>query len=139
MSLPGIAADPVLPKGVLLVSQWLCSIEAVVDVIEDRKPSYRLGATYPQIRLVDVGPMERCAGEVKRRIQVECWAEDYDTAEDLALVIEAEIPTIRGQWPAGYCAGGGVESGPRSSPDDQAKKFRHLLDLGVWLYPNQEE
>jgi hypothetical protein len=123
-----------MPRKVLLVTQWLQSCTPVTEICGTRI-SYRLDGTYPAIRVADVGPIERGPEEVLQRIQIECWAEDYDTAEQLALAVEAVVATARGEWPAGYCAGGDVDAGPYFSPDPQSERFRHQLDLALWFYP----
>jgi hypothetical protein len=128
-------ADALMPKTVLLVSQALQAQPSVADVVE-RRVSYRLAKTFPCVRLTDVGTIERGPEEALQRIQVECWADDYDTAEDLSRAVVSVVGDLAGTWPAGFIAGGGVESGPFPSPDDSSERYRHQLDLGLWLYPS---
>lgn len=128
--------DALMPRTALLVSQWLTSQEAVSAIIGHRA-SYKLGPLYPAIRITDLGPIERGPEEALKRIQIECWAQDYDTAERLAATVESLVDTSHGEWPAGYCAGGSVESGPFPGPDEESGRWRWQLDLGLWLYPSQ--
>lgn len=127
-------ADAMMPPALRVVNEWLTAQAAVTDVAGTRI-SYRLTGTYPAIRLADLGPMARGPEEQLRRIQVECWADDYDVAERLAAAVESVVPEARGQWPSGYCAGGSVEAGPYANPDSASERFRHQLDIALWLYP----
>lgn len=129
--------NAVMPSSVEIVNQWLKAQEPVTDIC-GKRISYTLTGTYPAIRVTDVGPIERGPEEVLRRIQIECWADDYDKAEQLALRVEAHIPEARGQWPAGYCAGGDVVAGPFANPDQKSQRYRFQLDVGLWLYPTPD-
>ena len=127
--------NAVMPKTTKLVGEWLKAQSAVSAVVAARV-SYRLTGTYPAIRLTDLGPIECGPEEALRRIQIECWADDYDTAENLALAVESVLPEARGTWPSGKCAGGSVASGPFANPDPASQKYRHQLDVALWLYPS---
>jgi len=127
--------DAKMPRALKVVNEWLKAQAAVTD-LAGKRISHKLDAQLPAIRLTNVGPIERGPEEALQRIQVECWAETYDDAEDLANVVVSVLPEARGEWPAGYCAGGGVESGPFDSPDPESEKYRQQLDLALWLYPN---
>lgn len=127
-------ADALMPPTVLLVSQAL-KAQASVTALTGHV-SYRLTGTFPAIRLTDVGTIDRAPEEALHRVQVECWAEEYDDAETLARTVVSVVGDLAGDWPAGYCAGGSVESGPFSSPDDSSARYRHQLDLALWLYPS---
>lgn len=126
-----------MPRTLLVVADWLKAQTPVTDII-GKRVSYRLGTTFPAIRLTDLGPIERGPEEALRRIQIECWADDYGTAEDLAAEVERHLPEARSQWPSGYCAGGAVESGPFASPDENSERHRHQLDVALWIYPTPE-
>lgn len=127
-------ADALMPPTVRLVADWL-QAQAAVAAVVGMRVSYRLTGTYPAIRVADLGPIQRGPEEALRRVQIECWAADYDDAERLAATVESVLPEARGAWPSGYCAGGSVESGPYSNPDETSQKFRHQLDVALWLYP----
>ena len=127
-------ADALMPPAVRLAADWL-QAQAAVTAAAGKRISYRLTGTYPAIRLTDLGPMGRDEGGALRRIQIECWADDYDIAERLAAAVESVVPEAHGDWPSGYCAGGDVESGPFASPDPASQRFRHQLDVALWLYP----
>lgn len=127
-------SNTLMPSAIYVVNEWLKAQPAVVAVC-GKRISYTLGSTYPAIRLADVGPIQRGPEETLRRIQVECWADDYDTAERLAAKVEAALPEARGTWSSGYCAGGSVESGPFANPDSNSQRYRHQLDVALWLYP----
>ncbi|MGI8682070.1 MAG: hypothetical protein ACR2JO_08065 [Mycobacteriales bacterium] len=128
-------ANALMPRTVALVNEWLKAQPAITAVC-GKRISYALGGTYPAIRLADIGPITRGPEEALRRIQVECWADDYDTAERLAATVESVLPEAVGAWPSGYCAGGSVESGPFASPDPNSVRYRHQLDVALWLYPS---
>lgn len=123
-----------MPRAALLATQWLQSQTRVTNHVGNRV-SYRLGGTYPAIRVTDLGAIERGPEEQLRRLQIECWADDYDKAEAIAAAVESVVPEAAGVWPAGRCAGGAVESGPFSNPDTESEKFRHQLDVALWIYP----
>ena len=128
-------ADARIPPVLRVVNEWL-KAQGSVTAICGKRISPKLTGDYPAIRLTDLGPMERGPEEHLRRIQVECWADDYATAEDLAAEVERHLLEARGQWPSGYCAGGTVESGPFASPDDTSQRYRHQLDVALWIYPS---
>jgi hypothetical protein len=123
-----------MPPPLLVVKDWLRSVAPVTAVV-DTRISHRLPGTFPSIRLTDVGVASRSPEEALHRVQIECWGDDYDVTEDLALEIERHIPEARGAWPNGYCAGGSVDVGPFSSPDQKTGRQRHLLEVVLWLYP----
>lgn len=127
-------ADALMPPTILLVSQALKAQASVAALTAH--VSYRLTGTFPAIRLTDVGTIDRAPEEALHRVQVECWAEKYDDAEALARTVVSVVGDLQGEWPAGYIAGGSVESGPFSSPDDNSERYRHQLDLALWLYPS---
>lgn len=128
-------ADALMPATVKLASEALQAQEAIAAIV-GRQVSYRLGKTFPAIRLTDVGTIDRGPEEALNRIQVECWAEKYDDASELARTVVSVVGDLAGEWPAGYIAGGGVEAGPFDSPDDNSERYRVQLDLGLWLYPS---
>jgi len=130
-----ITPEPVEARPLAVVNQWLKSQARVTDLC-GKRIAPKLDPVLPAIRLTNVGPIERGPEEVKWRVQIECWAETYDEAEALALAVVSVVPMARGSWPAGYCAGGSVESGPFDSPDPPSEKFRLQLDVGLWTYPN---
>lgn len=127
--------DLPLTRPLKIVRDWLRSLDAVTDLVEKRI-SWKLTGAYPAIRLADLGPMNRSAAGDWRRVQVECWAQDYDDAEQLAAVIAAAADTssARGAWANGYCAGSTVVLGPLSSPDQQSERSRHLVDVAFLLF-----
>lgn len=130
-----VTPNTVLPNAVRLVAEWAKSRPAIA-AIAAKRISYALGTTYPAIRLADVGPRARGPEEALSRVQVECWADDHDTASLLARTVEAEVPTLRGTYPGGgYCAGAAVVIGPFASPNQASARFRFLLDLELWVYP----
>lgn len=128
-------ADALMPATLHVVTEALLAQTAVTEKCGNRI-SYRLGATFPAIRLTDVGTVERAPEEALHRVQVECWAAKYDDAERLAASVVSVVSDLRGDWPSGYCAGGTVESGPFDSPDENSERFRVQLDLALWLYPS---
>lgn len=127
--------DLKMPRSLKVVNEWLKAQTAVTDLC-GKRISPKLDTVLPAIRLTNVGPIEQAPEEALQRIQVECWALTYDEAEDVALTVVSVLPEVRGQWTAGYCAGGAVEAGPFDSPDPPSEKYRQQLDLALWLYPN---
>lgn len=128
-------ADLLMPRPLAVANEWLKAQEAVTAIC-GKRISPMLIATLPAIRLTNVGTIERGPEEALQRIQVECWADTYDEAELLALTVVSVIPEARGQWAAGYCAGGAVESGPFDSPAPESEKYRQQLDVALQLFPN---
>lgn len=128
-------SDLLMPRPLAVVNQWL-KAQAAVTAICGKRIAPFLDTVLPAIRLTNVGTIERSAEEALQRIQVECWAQTYDKAEELALTVVSVLPEARGQWDAGYCAGGTVEAGPFDAPDPDSEKYRQQLDLALWLYPN---
>lgn len=127
-------ADLVMPRAVLMATRFLQAQARVSDVVGTRV-SYKLAATYPCIRVTDIGVMWRGPEEEVRRLQLECFALDYDTAENLANRVVSVLPDAPGEWADGYCAGAAVEAGPFSNPDIDTEKFRHQLDIAFAIYP----
>lgn len=125
-----------MPNAVWLVSTWAKSRPTITALVSKRI-SHQLGATFPAIRLADVGPRDRAPEEALNRVQVECWADDYDTADDIARTVESEVDSLRGSYPTvgAFCAGGSVALGPFASPDESSARYRFLLDLELWVYP----
>jgi hypothetical protein len=128
------APDLVLPSAVKVVNAWAKSRPAITDLV-GKRISPVLDRTLPAIRLTNVGPRDRGPEEALARVQVECWSDDHDTAEDIANAVVAQLPSLPGEWAGGWCAGGGVAMGPFSSPDPQTERARYLLDLEIWIYP----
>lgn len=122
------------PDPLPVVATWLKNQPAVTAVIAKRVAPYLTGA-YPAVRLADVGPRDRGPEEALNRVQIECWADDYDSASDLARVIERHVPELRGAYAGAWCAGGAVALGPFASPDTSSNRYRHILDVELWLYP----
>lgn len=127
-------ADLVMPRAVLMATRFLQAQTRITDVVGTRI-SYKLPTVMPCIRVTDVGVMWRGPEEELRRLQVECYALDYDTAENLANRVVSVLPDARGAWADGYCAGAAVESGPFANPDVDPEKFRHQLDIAFAIYP----
>lgn len=126
--------DLVMPSPIRIVNAWAKSRPAITAVV-GKRISPKLDATLPAIRLTNVGPRDRGPEEALARVQVECWADDHDTAEDLANVVVAQVPTLRGQWATGWVAGAAVALGPFASHDQKTDRPRFLLDLELWIYP----
>lgn len=127
-------ADLVMPRAVLMATRFLQAQARITDVVSTRI-SYKLHATLPAIRITDIGVMWRGPEEELRRLQIECFALNYDDAENLANRVVSVLPDARGEWADGYCAGAGVEAGPFSNPDVDPEKFRHQLDIAFAIYP----
>ena len=127
-----------MPNPVAVVNAW-AKAQSTVTAICGTRISYRLTGTYPAIRLADIGPVERAPGERASRVQVECWADDYDTSVALAAAVDAAVEdgTLRGTWASAPCSGGAVVFGPMAMPDPESTKFRQQLDLELWLYPTE--
>ena len=126
--------DAVMPRAVLMATKWL-QAQAAVTALVGQRISYRLGGTYPAIRITDIGTIDRGPEEELRRLQIECYADDYDDAERIAATVVSVLPEARGQWADGYCAGAAVESGPFHNPDPDPERHRHQLDIAFALYP----
>lgn len=126
--------DLVMPRAVLMATKWLQAQSAVTTLVGQRI-SYRLDGTYPAIRITDVGTISRGPEEELRRLQIECYADDYDVAERIAATVVSVLPEARGTWAGGWCAGAGVESGPFSNPDVDPQRHRHQLDVAFAIYP----
>ena len=124
-----------VPNPVKTFTRWAQAQPSVTALCSNRV-SYRLEGTYPAIRVTDVGPVERAPGERFNRVQVECWAADYDSAFSLASAVDQAIQdgTLRGVWGGQPCAGGAVVSGPFANPDETTQKFCHTFDVDMWLY-----
>lgn len=123
-----------MPPPLRIVNEWL-KAQAAVTAICGKRIDHTLAGVYPAIRLTDFGPIQHGPEEDLRRIQIECWAADYGTAEDLAATVVSVIPESVGTWATGYCAGGDVVSGPFANPDQNSERYRHQLDVALWLYP----
>lgn len=125
-----------LPDPIRVVNAWAKTRPSITNLVAKRI-SHELEGVYPAIRLTDLGPSDRSPDEWRFRVQVECWADDYDTARSAAAAVnrEVEAGTLQGTWLGAFCAGGAVTLGPFASPDQKTGRHRHLLELGLWLYP----
>lgn len=126
--------DAVMPRAVLMATKWL-QAQASVTALVAQRISYRLDGTYPAIRITDIGVIARGPEEELRRLQFECFADDYDEAERIAATVVSVLPEARGTWAGGHCAGASVESGPFSNPDVDPQRHRHQLDIAFAIYP----
>lgn len=124
----------VMPDPVDVGVDWLQAQTRVTDLV-GKRISYRLGKLYPAIRLTDLGAIEAAAEEATHRLQVECWADDYETASSIARAVMSVLSDAAGQWSTGYCMGAGWLGGPFSSPDIDSERHRHQLDVALVIAP----
>lgn len=126
-------ADAKMPNPLWVVSTWIKTLETAAA----KRVSPKLSATMPAIRLANVGPRDRGPEEQLARVQVECWADSEDEAQDLAAEVEAGLPDLAGTYEAdgAVCAGGSVAAGPYTANDPNSQRYRYILDVELWLYP----
>jgi hypothetical protein len=128
-----MALEETVTRPLGIAAEWLKADAGVSSIIVKRIGPV-LHSTMPAIRLADLGPINRSTAGDWRLVQVECWAKDYDTAEQLAAAVERATETARGTYTDGYCSGAHVEAGPYANPDPNSERFRHQLDVALLLY-----
>jgi hypothetical protein len=121
-----VTALPKLPSAEALVVSWLKSRPALTTIHGGRVGT-RLKTTLPAIRVQRIGGAVVNDWEDHPVVQIECWAADEDTADDLSRTVVAELPTARGGQVKTY----EIESGPYMVPDDPALSTNSRYNVDV--------
>jgi hypothetical protein len=75
--------------------------------------------------------------EDEPELQLEVWADTKEGAYEVARVVVAETPAVRGIYPEfdGYCSGGAVVAGPIWAPDPLTSMPRYVVSVELRTHP----
>jgi hypothetical protein len=133
MALAAAQPDALLPSPAQVFNEWAKTRTALTALVGTRiSPVLQ---TLPSIRLAVVSGRDVGRGEVRARLQVECWAADHDTAETIVRTVVAEVPALRGSYAGGWVGAADVATAPYAAPDPVTERPRFIVDLWLWLYP----
>jgi hypothetical protein len=121
-----------LPSAPVITVAWL-KANSDLAAIHGGRVGTRLNSVLPAIRVQRIGGIPQETWRDEPVMQIECWAADEGTADQLARTVVAVLPTVRGTYPSGRAWSYVIESGPFWAPDDPAlsNNSRYILTVRI--------
>lgn len=125
-----------LPSAAAVTVAWLKG-NADLAAVHGGRVGTKLNATLPAIRVQRIGGDVPEPWEDQPVLQLECWAADEATADQLTRTLLAVLPTVRGTYPTGVVYTYQIESGPYWAPDDPqlSNNSRYILTVRLLTSP----
>jgi hypothetical protein len=125
-----------LPSATVLTVAWLKE-QPDLTAIHGGRVGTRLNQVLPAIRVQRIGGSIPEVWEDLPVLQIECWAADEGTADDLVRTVVAALPAYRGDFGVGHVYTYQIESGPFWAPDDPqlSSNARYILTVRLLTTP----